>query len=146
MAGAFGFAKYPQKKSPAAQDVGAALMEQQQMSAPAVMPYGPGQMAPPPTAMGPGQMAPMDPDAMMRAEGALKMTGPGQSDDSAIGDGDGHSPNALSIAVGEAMTRAGGGFTSNPNPFKPKARSFQTLQQLGLSAQEATLLLQNGGV
>lgn len=66
------------------------------------------------------------PEEQMRREGG-KLSG-GQGADS------------LSAAVGEALTRAGGGHKGNPNPFKNRAKHVQQLQQLGLSEVEAMLL------
>jgi hypothetical protein len=39
----------------------------------------------------------------------------------------------------------GGGYTTNPNRFKPRERALQNLQQLGLSETEAMLLIQTVG-
>lgn len=133
MANAFGFARYPQQKTPPAEAVGMALFQQgqQQGQQPAQAPM---MMAPP-----------VSPDAALRADGAVRMTGGGQIDDGLPME-DGHSANALNVAVGEALTRSGNGYSTNPNPFKPRAESVQRLQQLGLSAVEAQLLLRTGGV
>lgn len=131
MASAFGFTRYPQQKTPPAQEVGLALMQQGQQPAPA-----------------PAPMAPVEggsPDAMLRAQGAARMTSAEQIDDGTP-NADGHSINAINAAVGEALTRAGNGYATNPNPFKPRDRAIQTLQQLGLSAVEAQLLVRTGGI
>ena len=148
MAGASGFPRYPQPTTPDSRAVGAALMQQG---------MGPGQMAPPTPATGPGQMAPappsgmptdmppVDPYAQLRADGAQRMTAPGQLDHGEAEPG-AHSANALSIAVGEAMTRLGGGYKTDPNPYRDTAGHVRQLQQLGLSAVEAELLVQSGGV
>lgn len=138
----FGFAKYPQQPTPSSQAVGQALMQQ-------------GQQPQPPAPM----MAPADPLGVaeqrtaataieshaLRARGALQMTGPGQiaSEPDVT---DGHSTNALNIAVGEALTRMGSGYQTNPNPFKNRTGNMRQLQQLGLSATEAHLLAESGGV
>jgi hypothetical protein len=68
-------------------------------------------------------------DEMLRREGG-KLMGSGGSDD----DG------ALSAAVGEALTRAGGGHRANPNPHKDRTKHIRQLQQLGISEVEAMLL------
>jgi hypothetical protein len=104
-------------------------------------------MAPAETPYGPGQMAPAAPsDLALREAGAGKMTGPGQIDDNATDDDGAHSANAVNVAIGEALTRMGGGYKTNPNPFKDRARHMQNLQQLGLSEIEAQLLARTGGV
>lgn len=143
MAGGFGFTP-PQAPRPNGQQVGSALMARGQM----------GQMAPP-TAM-PGVEMPMSSEQenaimassgrAMREAGAKKMGAAGQIDDAPIDDGAGHSPNALNIAVGEALTRMGGGYKTNPNPHKDRDRSMRQLMQLGLSETEAGLLVATGGV
>lgn len=132
----FGFMRYPQRPAPAAEDVGAALMQQgaQQPAAAAA----PMLAAPPPD--------PLTTAQMLRSQGAAKMGAAEQLDDAAGPDTGRHSANALNVAVGEALTRMGGGYQTNPNPHKPRERSRQTLQQLGLSAEEAELLIRTGGV
>ena len=65
----------------------------------------------------------------LRREGAKMMGGPDGDDD-----------GAMAAAVGEALTRAGGGWTSNQNPHKQRDRHIAQLQQLGLSETEAMLL------
>ena len=57
-----------------------------------------------------------------------------------MGSGGDDSDSALSAAVGEALTRAGGGHRGNPNPHKNRERHVRHLQQLGLSDVEAQLL------
>ncbi len=68
--------------------------------------------------------------AHLRREGAKMMGGP----QGGVPDG------AMAAAVGEALTRAGGGHTMNPNPHKNRAAHLNQLQQLGLSQTEAMLL------
>ena len=68
-------------------------------------------------------------EAALRREGG-KLMGSGGSDDN----------GAISAAVGEALTRAGGGHTSNPNPHKNRDGHVQHLQRLGISQLEAELL------
>jgi len=88
----------------------------------------------------------MMPDAMMRSQGAQKMGGPGQIDDAHQMDDGTHSANAVNIAIGEALTRTGGGYSTSLNPYKDREKHIRQLQQLGLSAVEANLLAQTGGV
>jgi len=149
MPGGFGFANYSsQRKTPSSEAVGAALLQRGQgagQAAPADMPYGPGQMAPAEQPFGPGQMAPPS-DFALREDGARRMGGAGQIDDNASEDDGAHSANAVNVAIGEALTRMGGGYTTNPNPFKPRDRAIQNLRQLGLSDVEAQLLVKSGGV
>lgn len=138
MSNAFGFVRMPQQPTPPAEAVGMALLQrgQQQPAAP---------MMGRPDYPEPGDTPDASPEAGLRAQGAHRMTGPGQMDDSLPLD-DGHSINALNVAVGEALTRLGGGYSTSPNPFKPRDRAIQNLQQLGLSAVEAHLLVRTGGV
>lgn len=147
MPAGFGFENYAaQRPTPRAQDVGLALVGRR---------VGPGN----PDAMG-GMMGsgPMDGvglggpspsgDPMERAlreDGARRMSAPGQMDDPPGDDGR-HSLNAVNVAVGEALTRMGGGYTTNPNPFKPRDSNARQLMQLGLSEVEARLLVRTGGV
>jgi hypothetical protein len=125
---AFGFTTYPNQPSQASQDVGAALLQRRMAT-----PYGPGDQP----------QAPAVTPASLRLAGAKRMGGTDQIDHGALPDGT--NPNAISIAVGEAMTRMGGGNQPNPNPFKPRAANLQQLQALGLSPIEAQLLGQTGG-
>lgn len=139
MAGGFGFPSYPQRGTPRAQDVGAALEARAQAPTAGAPASGP-PMAAPAMAQEGDDMAPI------RLQGAVKMGAPGQmNDDLDRGDGE-HSANALNVAVGEALTRMGGGYATNPNPHKDRARNVRLLQQLGLSETEATLLAQTGGI
>ena len=128
---AFGFAAYPLKPSPATQAVGAALLQRRQQ------PYGP--MDRPAPQPGVETATP----ATIRMEGAKRMGGPMQLDHAELPDG--MNANAINVAIGEAMTRVGGGNQPNPNPFKPRQRSLQQLQALGLSPIEAQLMIQTGG-
>jgi len=130
---AFGYTQYPARPSPSAEAVGMALLgRRQQAMSPAAVSAGP---------MTPEGMA--SEPARVRMAGAMRTGGPRQMDHGALPDGT--SPNAISIAVGEALTRVGGGNQTNPNPFKPRQQSFQQLQALGLSPTEARLLLGTGG-
>jgi len=137
MAGGFGFARYPQRPTPGSQEVGMALMQRgqgQEQAAPAQ-----------PAPMGPPADGGAAADQALRLDGAHRMGGSGQIDDNASDDDGVHSANAVNVAIGEAMTRAGGGYTTSKNPFKPRDRTLVNLQQLGLSETEAMLLIQTGG-
>ncbi len=68
-------------------------------------------------------------EAALRREGGKLMGGGGSDDD-----------GALSAAVGEALTRAGGGHRGNPNPFKNRDAGVNQLKRLGTSELEAELL------
>jgi hypothetical protein len=67
--------------------------------------------------------------AALRREGGKLMGGGGDDNDS-----------ALSAAVGEALTRAGGGHRGNLNPHKNRDAHVRQLQRLGISQLEAELL------
>ncbi len=153
MAGGFGFQKYPQRGTPSSEAIGMALMQQgmaqsvQQDAnagiAPSAAPFG--SMAGPSVTQ-PGVAMPLAPEAAaQRLDGARRMGAPGQIDDSVPVE-DGHSLNAINIAVGEALTRMGGGNAVATNPYKDRARSIRNLQQLGLSSTEAELLAETGGI
>lgn len=84
------------------------------------------------------QMEAPDPDALdkaMRLEGAKFMTTAQSTDGDA----------AVNAAVGEALTRKGGGASQSLNPHKDRGRAMNDLQRLGLSAVEAELLSMTGG-
>ena len=68
-------------------------------------------------------------EANLRREGGKIMGGGGDDSD-----------GALSAAVGEALTRAGGGHRGNPNPHKNREGHVRHLQRLGISEVEAQLL------
>ncbi len=119
MPNAFGFTRPGQQPSPDPRQVGQQLMQ------------------PPPQAQqGRLEVDPVDAEfpahsmsAALRREGGKLMGGGGDDSD-----------GALSAAVGEALTRAGGGHTSNPNPHKNRDAHVQQLQRLGISQLEAELL------
>lgn len=141
MAGGFGFSRYPQRPAPSAQEVGASLLQQGQMA-----PAGPAMAPASPMMAGPEAGGnPLAEAQRLRAEGAYRMGAPGQMPDSGEEEGM-HSANAVSVAVGEALTRQGGGYTTNPNPFKDTTGHVRQLMQLGLSEIEAQLLVRTGGV
>ena len=146
MPGGFGFARYPQRPTPSSEAVGMALMQRGQMAQGQPMQPGPGAALETGSPDGGFQSPAAPPDSALREAGAGKMTGPGQIDDNATDDDGAHSANAVNVAIGEALTRMGGGYKTNPNPFKDRARHMQNLQQLGLSAIEAQLLARTGGV
>jgi hypothetical protein len=138
MANGFGFVRPGQRPTPDSAQVGAALM-QRGMAQPQM---APGMAAPPqspadpePSFMEAIERAPDHrPDLDLRRHGAFLMGGGGQSGEW-----------SLPTAVGEALTRKGGGHTANPNVHKPRGRTLETLQQLGLSRIEAELLIETGG-
>lgn len=148
MPGAFGYPNYSTaRKTPSSEAVGMALMQRGQMQGggAGMMP-----MDHEPMAMAPDQMAPALTGSVggdsLREDGARRMTGAGQIDDAGHEDDGVHSANALNVAVGEALTRMGSGYTTNANPFKDRAEHIRQLQQLGLSEVEAQLLARTGGV
>ena len=57
-----------------------------------------------------------------------------------MGSGGPDSDGALAAAVGEALTRAGGGHRANPNPHKDRDKNVRQLMRLGISPLEAELL------
>jgi len=128
---AAGMTRYPQKPSPAPQAVGAALAQQGQMGQQPM-----GTALPQPSTPG---FYPGDDIAPMRMEGARYMGGREAND---TGD---ENPAAINAAIGEALTRMGGGYRTNANPFKNRAGHMERLQQLGLSETEARLLGETGG-
>lgn len=121
MSNGFGFQPPPQANP---QQVGQAMMRPQQMQ---------GMQAPMMQGMEPPN--PDDADRAMRLEGAKLMTTAQSTDGDA----------AVSAAVGEALTRRGGGASQSLNPFKDRARAMNDLQRLGLSQVEAELLSMTGG-
>jgi hypothetical protein len=138
MANGFGFVRPGQRPTPDSAQVGAALM-QRGMAQPQMEPgmtAAPQSPADPePSFMEAIERAPDHrPDLDLRRHGAFLMGGGGQSGEW-----------SLPTAVGEALTRKGGGHTANPNVHKPRGRTLETLQQLGLSRIEAELLIETGG-
>ncbi len=118
MPGAFGFTRPGQQPTPDPRAVGQQLMQPQ------------------PPQQQQFDVDPVDAEfpahsmsAALRREGG-KLMGSGGSDED----------SALSAAVGEALTRAGGGHKSNPNPHKNREAHVRQLQQLGISQLEAELL------
>ncbi len=119
MPNAFGFTRPGQQPTPDPRQVGQQLMQPRQ---------------PPP--QGQLDVDPVDAEfpahsmsAALRREGGKLMGGGGDDND-----------GALSAAVGEALTRAGGGHKSNPNPHKNRDAHVRQLQRLGISQLEAELL------
>lgn len=128
MAGGFGFIP-PQAPRPTGQQVGEALMSRPAASVPGVP-----------------VVDPLAEGKALRQAGATKMGAAGQVDDHPMEDGMGHSPNAVNIAVGEALTRMGGGAAVSKSAHRDVVGHVRQLMQLGLSATEAELLVQTGGV
>ena len=126
MPGAFGFAQPNQQPTPDPRQVGAQLMQPQQQVQPQ-QPVNP--LNPDIDPLEAKQAAVGMRDRRLRIEGG-KLMGSGGDDRDA----------ALSLAVGEALTRAGGGHVSNPNPDKNRDAHVRQLQQLGISQLEAELL------
>lgn len=124
MPGAFGFAQPGQQPTPDPRQVGAQLMQPQQAPQQPVSPLNP-DIDP----LEAKQAAVGMRDNKLRREGG-KLSGSGGDD----------RDSALSQAVGEALTRAGGGHVSNPNPDKNRDSHVRQLQQLGISQLEAELL------
>ncbi len=119
MPNAFGFSRPGQQPTPDPRQVGQQLMQPQQQA-----PQGPLEVDPvdaefPAHSMG----------AALRREGGKLMGAGGDSNDP-----------VLSAAVGEALTRAGGGHRPNPNPHKDRDAHVRQLQRLGISQLEAELL------
>ena len=119
MPGAFGFTRPGQQPTPDPRQVGQQLMQPQQQAQQGQLEVDPVDAEFPAHSMG----------AALRREGG-KLMGSGGDDNDA----------ALSQAVGEALTRAGGGHKSNPNPHKNRDAHVQQLQRLGISQLEAELL------
>lgn len=115
MAGGFGFTNYNAQ-------VGSAL---QQPSAPMS-----GMMM-----RRPEPVAPPDPDRQVREMGAQLNAAPGQHD----------MDGGLAAAIGDHLTRTGGGYSTNPNPLKDRGRALQHLAYLGLRPEEVALLGESGG-
>ena len=119
MPNAFGFTRPGQQPTPDPRQVGQQLMQPRQQAQQGQLEVDPVDAEFPAHSMG----------AALRREGAKLMGGGGSDDD-----------GALSAAVGEALTRAGGGHRPNPNPHKNRDAHVQQLQRLGVSQLEAELL------
>ena len=119
MPGAFGFTRPGQQPTPDPRAVGQQLMQPRPPQQPQAFDVDPVDAEFPAHSM----------SAALRREGG-KLMGGGGSD----------ANSALSSAVGEALTRAGGGHKSNPNPHKNRDAHVQQLQRLGISQLEAELL------
>ena len=119
MSNGFGFTRPGQQPAPDPRLVGQQLQQQPQR-APEVEPFGDEAEFEAPA---------RSQEAFFRREGG-KLMGAGGPD----------SDGALSAAVGEALTRAGGGHQGNPNPHKRRESHIRHLQQLGISELEANLL------
>ncbi len=139
MSNGFGFTTPGTRPAPDPRAVGAMLMQGPQMGG-----MGMGQAPQGAAPMAPQQAQkprpPLDDhthrefparsqDEAMRREGGKLMGSGGPDED-----------GALAAAVGEALTRKGGGHKGNQNPYKNRERHIQQLQQLGISEVEAMLL------
>lgn len=118
MPNAFGFTRPDQQPSPDPRAVGQQLMQPAPVRSPRV-----------PLDQNDAEFPAHSMSAALRREGGKLMGGGGSDED-----------GAMSAAVGEALTRAGGGHTPNPNPHKNRDANVQRLMQLGLSQLEAELL------
>ena len=120
MPNAFGFTRPGQQPTPDPRQVGQQLMQQpRQQAQQGQLEVDPVDAEFPAHSMG----------AALRREGGKLMGGGGDDND-----------GALSAAVGEALTRAGGGHRGNPNPHKNRDAHVRQLQRLGISQLEAELL------
>ena len=128
MANAFGFEALGQELAPDPRQVGQQLMQsrqvqqqqQPQVAQPLAIDADPEEAAQAAT-----EMRSKD----LRKEGGKLMGGGGSDIDP-----------AMSQAVGDALTRAGGGHKGNPDPNKQRDARVLQLQQLGISELEANLL------
>jgi hypothetical protein len=143
----FGYAKYPQRPSPDRRQVGEALLLQNMNGGAGADPGMAPSMATP--APAPDAAAVGDPaEHDLRMQGGRQMGGAGQG---GWGSGDGDSaqnpnPSAIAAAVGEALTRQGGGIMRDRNPFLDRERRKRDVLRLGISELEAELLSQSGGL
>ena len=119
MPNAFGFTRPGQQPTPDPRQVGQQLMQPRPPQRPQPFDVDPVDAEFPARSMG----------AALRREGGKLMGGGGDDND-----------GALSAAVGEALTRAGGGHRGNPNPHKNRDAHVRQLQRLGISQLEAELL------
>ena len=120
MPNGFGYTP-PGQKPPDPSQVGEMLMR------PRGVPEQPQATQMPQMGMGQPQQAVQAPDEAMRMAGGKLMGGGGDN-------------GRIEAAVGEALTRAGGGHRPNPNPHKNREGHIRQLQRLGLSEVEAMLL------
>ncbi len=123
MAGAFGFTQPNQQPTPDPRAVGQQLMQPRQQQSQA--PVAPVDVDPDEAE----QAAISARHRMLRREGG-KLLGGGGDDSNA----------EFNQAVGDALTRAGGGHRGNPNPHKQRDRHSAQLMQLGISPLETQLL------
>lgn len=128
MPNAFGFTRPGQQPTPDPRQVGQQLMQPQ---APQQQTQPRPQQRPQPFDVDPvdAEFPAHSMDAAFRREGGKLMGGGGDDND-----------GALSAAVGEALTRAGGGHKPNPNPHKNRDGNVRQIMQLGISQLEAELL------
>jgi hypothetical protein len=150
MSSGFGFSPFPQQPAPDPRQVGRMLR-----MAPAGLPGSPmgrptpDQGAEPYSYVG---ATSIDESHHLRRLGAIRTGGAGQSgtgsappeDPDADTEGDDAMVNA---AIGEALTRLGGGLMRNADISPERAeRRKQDLLRLGISAFEAHVLSQSGGI
>lgn len=126
MPNAFGFSQPGQQPTPDPRQVGQQLMQPQQQIQ-SRQPVSPIDIDVDPAEAKQALVGTRD--KQLRREGGKLMGAGGDDRDS-----------ALSQAVGEALTRAGGGHVENPNPDKNRDAHVRQLQQLGISPLEAELL------
>lgn len=79
----------------------------------------------------------------LRRRGGRFMGGAGQS---GADSDDGPASSAINAAVGEALTRMGGGIARDQSPYVDRERRRRDVLRLGISEFEADLLLQSGGL
>lgn len=132
MASGFGFTR-PAGPAPDPRQVGAALV-QGGSQAPAAQPVFP--------SVGSADAAMGDQSATMRHVGGIMMGGAGQTQITSAPD---DQSAAINTAVGEYLTRQGGGYVTNRDPSKPRAEAKRQLMHLGLSETEADLMILGGG-
>ncbi len=123
MANAFVFATPGQEPAPDPRQVGQQLMQPREQQ-----PQG---QAPP---------LDVDPDEAAQAATGARAMALRKEGGKLMGGGGSDIDPAMSQAVGEALTRAGGGHKGNPNPHKRRDVHVLHLQQLGISELEANLL------
>jgi hypothetical protein len=152
MASGFGFAAYPQQPAPDPRAVG----QQLRMSALPAGATGPMTRAPAADAGGVSGVRPGETDATMalrlRLLGGIRMGGPGQSGTGSAPPGQPDYPtdgdhSTVNAAVGEALTRIGGGLMRNADISPVRAaRRQEDLVRLGVTPFEAELLARSGGI
>jgi len=146
-----GFQNYPQRPSPNRRQVGEALLMQQMGGAQPGMQPGLETGAAPIGDPGTGEPSVGDPaEHGLRMQGGHYMGGAGQtgwgSGTPAPGAEEDPNPSAIAAAVGEALTRQGGGLARDANPYIDRERRKRDVLRLGLSQFEVELLGNSGGL